>query len=227
MGIDVLCVLYIISLGTPNTPRITGITFNEQSKGDISVIWKIKTHKLRPVHRYVLIYSITETEKDVSKTDDSDSGEIENRMPGRQRFNVTIPEADVNCKLNATRNNCKHIIKLEGEFKTDITHNVVVMVCAENEFDLVCGEPASAILMPAPLSGPDSQVPRGISEGVIIAVVVAIAIIILLCCLLWTLVAMLCGFCGGGDIEKKYHPEKRGWFVSIAKDGYLLFFYCV
>ena len=219
-----MCVpYYIIYLGTPNTPSITRINFNEPSKGDVSVTWKIETHELRPVHRYVLIYSIIETKTGVSKPGETDSGEIDNmdRMPERQQFNITISQADVNCKLNATGNHCKHIEKLEGEFKTGTTHNVVVMVCAENEFGIACGEQMSAILMPAPLSAQEPEEPRGLSPGVIVGVVIAVVAIVLLCCLVWTLVAVLCSFCVGGGREMKYHPKENGvLFVSVATNGH-------
>ena len=205
---SVYCLL--IYLGTPNVPRITRISFNEQSKGDISVTWKIETHELRPVDRYILMYSIRETKTGVSKPEQSDSGEIDSRMLGREQFNVTVHKEEVNCKLNATGNHCKHIVKLEEDFKTDTTHNAIVKVCAENEFGRACGDPQSAILMPASLSGQDPQQPR----DVIIGVVVVLVVFVLLCCLLWTIVAVICGLCGVGELEKKYRPERRGLYIA-------------
>lgn len=205
----------MLYVGVPNTPMVTGIAFNEKSDGDVSVTWRIETHELRPVHRYILLIQKTETKTDPSKPKDNSNGDgngqdgdrdensDDDRISGKQQFNVTINEADVTCKLNETGNHCKHILEEDAEVGT----TYIVIVCAENEFGRTCGDPASSIPVPAPLVEPD---PQGPSAGVIAAIVIVVLVVVLLCCLLWILLALFFFCYVGGGREKKYHPEKRG-----------------
>ena len=207
--------MYTLITGTPNKPIITGITFSEMKKRIVTVTWKITSHELRPIQRYIISVKITGSKTQVSNSSGNDgqtggngqtNGGDDSRVEIRG-FNTTVNATDANCKLDSMDdNNCKHNVTLPEKDEPGETMTYDIILCAENEFGMSCGE--SKIIEPT--SGP-LQDPTGPSPGIIVGIVFAVLVAVLLCCLLWILLILLCCcFCVGGGREKKYHPEQRG-----------------
>ena len=208
------------STGIPNKPMSTSIAFDKATKGDISVAWMIKRDELRPIQRYTLIFMITtattvddgskpgeEGDKDGEVRDGADGDEGKGETESRQ-FNVTVDASEITCTVNRLDHDCKHLLtNLERETKVGERYNVIV--CAENEFGTMCGEPTTPVPVPAPLS-PSEESEDGLPPNVIVGIVIGVVALLLLCCLLWFLIILLCCCCWAKEREKKYLPAKRG-----------------
>ena len=179
----------------------------------VTVTWKITRHELRPIQRYIITVKITRSKIQVSNSSGYDgqtggNGQTNGRDDSRveiREFNTTVNVTDANCKLNSTDDNCKHNVTLPEKDEPGKTYSIIL--CAENEFGMTCGEPKVIEPTPGPLQGD----PTGPSPGIIVGIVIAVLVAVLLCCLLWILLILLCYcFCVGGGKGKKDRPEEGG-----------------
>ena len=171
-------------------------------------------HELRPVHKYYIIFEITESKNDAdSKSGDENNqngdgdntpgGDDVDRTTEKRQFNVTAEVTEVKCELDNTGHKCNHVLTMDQEPVPGSTYSVTV--CAQNEFGIACGDPIANSPTPLPLI-PAARTPNNNVVWIVIGVVVAV----LLCCLLWVLVAVVCCCLLGGGREKKYSPERKG-----------------
>ena len=174
-------------------------------------------HELRPVHRYFILFEVTESKNDAdSKSGDTNNqnGDGDNQLGGGEGgedgdratevrlFNVTADVGEVTCELDNTGHKCKHVVSIDKQSTPGTMYRVIV--CAENEFGTACGDPMVNQPTPQPLT------PNRTPNNDVVWIVIGVVVGVLLCCLLWVLVALICCCLIGGGREKKYSPERKG-----------------